>query len=144
MKKKAKKWASTFKRSTAKRRSPRPAKKLAGLRVGRHLVKIKGGKPRAMSRRPKRRSVKPAATFKRVELASSTPPTSPAIGADIPIGPVQSTRMLKIVCGKCEWTARTSQKHIDAGLPTCHCGGKIKPVASPAPRDVPGQMKFPV
>ena len=33
----------------------------------------------------------------------------------------QSTRMLKIIC-KCGWMARTSQKWIDLGLPTCACG----------------------
>lgn len=38
----------------------------------------------------------------------------------------QTTRMLKIVCPGCGWTARTAQKHIDAGLPTCACGEEIK------------------
>lgn len=37
----------------------------------------------------------------------------------------QSTRMLKILCGACGWAARTSQKHIDAGLPTCACGEEL-------------------
>jgi hypothetical protein len=35
--------------------------------------------------------------------------------------PSQSTRMLKFVCPKCGWAARTSQKWIDLGLPTCAC-----------------------
>lgn len=35
---------------------------------------------------------------------------------------VQSTRMLKILCPNCGWMARTSQKWIDLGLPTCACG----------------------
>ncbi len=34
----------------------------------------------------------------------------------------QSTRMLKLQCGNCGWAARTSQKWIDVGLPTCVCG----------------------
>lgn len=37
----------------------------------------------------------------------------------------QGTRMLKILCGACGWAARTSQKHIDAGLPTCACGEEL-------------------
>ena len=38
----------------------------------------------------------------------------------------QSTRMLKILCGSCGWSARTSQKWIDLGLPTCACAcGKL-------------------
>jgi hypothetical protein len=37
----------------------------------------------------------------------------------------QSTRLRKIVCPDCGWTARASAKWIDAGLPTCQCGGEI-------------------
>jgi hypothetical protein len=37
--------------------------------------------------------------------------------------PTQSTRMLKIWCPKCKWTARAARRWIDAGLPTCTlCG----------------------
>ena len=38
----------------------------------------------------------------------------------------QSTRMLKILCPDCQWMARTSQKWIDLGLPTCCCGGEME------------------
>lgn len=34
----------------------------------------------------------------------------------------QSTRMLKLECPACGYVARTSQKWIDYGLPTCPCG----------------------
>jgi hypothetical protein len=34
----------------------------------------------------------------------------------------QSTRMLKLQCPACGWAARTSQKWINVGLPTCICG----------------------
>jgi hypothetical protein len=35
--------------------------------------------------------------------------------------PAQSTRMLKFICPKCGWAARTSKKWIELGLPTCAC-----------------------
>src|SRR5271157_1951497 len=34
----------------------------------------------------------------------------------------QGTRLLKIVCPACGYTARTTRQWIDRGLPTCHCG----------------------
>jgi hypothetical protein len=34
----------------------------------------------------------------------------------------QGTRLLKIVCPACEYTARITQKWIDVGYPTCPCG----------------------
>ena len=37
----------------------------------------------------------------------------------------QSTRMIKLTCDDCGWSCRTAQKNVDAGLPTCHCGGSI-------------------
>lgn len=37
----------------------------------------------------------------------------------------QSTRMLKIQCPRCGWMARTSQKWMDLGLPTCACGEQM-------------------
>lgn len=40
----------------------------------------------------------------------------------------EGTRMLKIQCPACGWTARTTQKGLDAGLPTCHCGEQIESV----------------
>lgn len=36
---------------------------------------------------------------------------------------VQPTRMLKLVCGSCGYTVRTTAKWVAQGLPTCHCGG---------------------
>ena len=33
----------------------------------------------------------------------------------------QSTRMIKVECGECGYTVRTTQKWIDVGLPTCPC-----------------------
>jgi len=40
----------------------------------------------------------------------------------------QGTRMLKVVCPDpaCGWSARTTQKWIDVGLPTCVCGTKME------------------
>lgn len=38
----------------------------------------------------------------------------------------QSTRMLKVTCPACQWSARTSRKWIDLGLPTCACGTKME------------------
>lgn len=37
----------------------------------------------------------------------------------------QNTRMIKLTCDDCGWSCRTAQKNVDAGLPTCHCGGSI-------------------
>ena len=36
--------------------------------------------------------------------------------------PKQSTRMLKIICPECGYTARTTQKWIEVGFPQCPCG----------------------
>jgi hypothetical protein len=41
----------------------------------------------------------------------------------------QSTRMVKIECGDCGYTARTTAKWLEKGLPTCSCGGAF---AAPA------------
>ena len=38
----------------------------------------------------------------------------------------QTTRMLKILCPGCGWTARASSKWIEEGLPTCHCGEQLE------------------
>ncbi len=40
----------------------------------------------------------------------------------------QSTRMLKVTCPNCQWSARTSRKWIDLGLPTCACGTKMEEI----------------
>jgi len=40
----------------------------------------------------------------------------------------EGTRMLKIVCPECGYTARTTAKWIEAGLPTCCCGTKMETV----------------
>lgn len=37
----------------------------------------------------------------------------------------QSTRMLKVICGECGYTLRTTQKWVEVGLPTCCCGGEM-------------------
>jgi hypothetical protein len=37
----------------------------------------------------------------------------------------QGTRMIKLECDDCGWSCRTAQKNVDAGTPTCHCGGSI-------------------
>lgn len=37
----------------------------------------------------------------------------------------QTTRMIKLICEHCGWSCRTTGNHIEAGLPTCHCGGHI-------------------
>jgi hypothetical protein len=34
----------------------------------------------------------------------------------------QGTRLLKVICGACGYTIRTTQQWIDTGLPTCACG----------------------
>jgi len=39
----------------------------------------------------------------------------------------QGTRMIKLECVECGWSCRTAQKNVDAGTPTCHCGGDINP-----------------
>jgi hypothetical protein len=38
----------------------------------------------------------------------------------------QSTRMLKITCPGCGYTARTTSKWIEVGLPTCCCGEQMQ------------------
>jgi hypothetical protein len=40
--------------------------------------------------------------------------------------PKQGTRMLKLLCPGCGYTARTTAKWIDAGLPTCCCGEEFQ------------------
>ncbi len=35
-------------------------------------------------------------------------------------------RWIKITCPGCEWAGKTTQMHIDAGLPTCHCGEQME------------------
>lgn len=42
-------------------------------------------------------------------------------------GPKQSTRMRKIECPTCGYTARTSQKWLDVGLPSCPEGDEMVP-----------------
>jgi hypothetical protein len=34
----------------------------------------------------------------------------------------QGTRMLKVQCGSCGYTVRTTAKWIEVGLPLCPCG----------------------
>jgi hypothetical protein len=38
----------------------------------------------------------------------------------------QGTRLLKVICGACGYTIRTTQQWIDTGLPTCVCGSEMK------------------
>lgn len=40
--------------------------------------------------------------------------------------PKQGTRMLKVLCGECGYTVRTTQKWIDVGMPTCPCGTEME------------------
>lgn len=40
----------------------------------------------------------------------------------------QGTRMLKLLCPGCGYLARTSQKWLDMGTPTCACGEKMEAV----------------
>jgi hypothetical protein len=40
----------------------------------------------------------------------------------------QGTRMLKLLCPACGYLARTSQKWINLGTPTCACGQKMEAV----------------
>jgi hypothetical protein len=39
----------------------------------------------------------------------------------------QTTRLIKLVCGQCGYTVRTTQKWLDMGTPFCPCGGEIIP-----------------
>ncbi len=38
----------------------------------------------------------------------------------------QGTRLLKVVCGDCGYTIRTTRQWIDTGLPTCACGSEME------------------
>jgi hypothetical protein len=38
----------------------------------------------------------------------------------------QSTRMIKLLCPRCGYLARTSQKWINVGTPTCACGTRME------------------
>lgn len=40
----------------------------------------------------------------------------------------QATRMLKLTCDGCGYICRTTQRWLDTGLPTCHCGGEFQAV----------------
>lgn len=37
----------------------------------------------------------------------------------------RGTRLLKVFCGNCGYTIRTTQQWIDTGLPTCACGSEM-------------------
>lgn len=37
----------------------------------------------------------------------------------------QGTRLIKMECDTCGYVARTTQKWLDTGLPSCHCGGEF-------------------
>jgi len=76
---------------------------------------------------------KMTATYPGVQLASDLAELSHTLG-DYPHAAlntalsgrkVQGTRMIKLTCDDCGWSCRTAQKNVDAGLPTCHCGGSI-------------------
>lgn len=38
----------------------------------------------------------------------------------------QTTRLIKIMCPSCEYTARTTAKWLEMGLPTCPCGTEMQ------------------
>jgi hypothetical protein len=38
----------------------------------------------------------------------------------------QGTRLLKVICGACGYTIRTTQQWIDTGLSTCSCGSEME------------------
>lgn len=38
----------------------------------------------------------------------------------------EGTRLLKVVCGSCGYTVRTTQKWIDCGFPVCPCGEEME------------------
>jgi len=41
----------------------------------------------------------------------------------------EGTRMLKLTCPQCGWSARTTKKWIEQGLPTCSCGTELELVS---------------
>jgi hypothetical protein len=49
-----------------------------------------------------------------------------AINPGMSIIPKQSTRMLKLECPGCGYVARTTQKWLDVGVPTCPCGTEME------------------
>jgi hypothetical protein len=53
----------------------------------------------------------------------------------------EGTRLIKIECQECGWTARTTQKWIDEGLPTCACGAEM--IESPPPEPKGKRKKKP-
>ena len=85
---------------------------------------------------------KMTATYPGVKLASDLAELASTLG-DYPHATLntalsgrkkQGTRMIKLECDDCGWSCRTSQKNVDAGLPTCgainpetkcRCGGSI-------------------
>jgi hypothetical protein len=48
----------------------------------------------------------------------------------------QSTRLLKIVCPACGYTARTTRQWLDHGLPTCPCGTRMAQALQAEAREV--------
>jgi len=46
-------------------------------------------------------------------------------------------RYRKFKCVKCQWQGQTTRKHIDAGMPTCHCGGAMEAELKPDDTDPP-------
>ena len=48
-----------------------------------------------------------------------------ALNADLSGRKKQSTRMKKITCGACGYTARTTEKWLAVGTPVCPCGVKM-------------------
>jgi hypothetical protein len=55
----------------------------------------------------------------------------------VPGMPHQTTRMLKLACGGCGYTVRTTEKWLKTGVPTCHCGALFV-VLEKAPRRLNG------
>lgn len=48
-----------------------------------------------------------------------------------PKAAVQTTRMLKLRCAECGYVARTTQKWLEVGTPTCPCGTKMEREVAP-------------
>ena len=79
---------------------------------------------------------KPTATTVGASLTERLNSVVESLGTPYPHGSMklndktkkQSTRMLKIECPDCNYTARTTAKWIEVGLPTCCCGATFEKV----------------
>lgn len=60
------------------------------------------------------------------EIAAALGPLAHAALRPVSLDAKSGTRMVKIACGACGYTARTTRRWLAVGLPTCCCGSPMR------------------